>query len=390
MRRKTNKEFKKEVYDLVGDEYLFLDTYVNKRTKIKVKHNKCGRIYKVTPGGFLRGNRCPYCFGNLKKTDAQFKHEVYTLVGDEYAFLEPYVNNKNKIKVRHNKCGNIYEVKPDGFLRGNRCPYCASNARKTNERFKQEVYDLVGDEYLFLESYQKALTKIKVKHNKCGSIYKVKPCDFLHGERCPYCNGNAKKTDAQFKKEVYDLVGDDYKFLDVYINNVTKLRVKHNKCGNIYKVRPTYFLQGCRCPYCNIPKGEVIINKILKSLGTKYEYQKTFDDLVDKSYLSYDFYIPSQSILIEYQGIQHYQPTDYFGGEATFKRQQKHDKMKLDYAKSHGYNLIAVPYMEDTLSKIKKYLLKHGLADENPSVDTDTLHRLFDENKEVMDWLKDK
>lgn len=28
--------------------------------------------------------------------------------------------------------------------------------------------------------------------------------------------------------------------------------------------------------------------------------------------------------------------------------------------------------------------------DENTSVDTDTLHRLFDENKEVMDWLKDK
>lgn len=24
------------------------------------------------------------------------------------------------------------------------------------------------------------------------------------------------------------------------------------------------------------------------------------------------------------------------------------------------------------------------------SVDTDTIHRLFDENKEVMDWLKDK
>ncbi|WP_347975348.1 hypothetical protein [Limosilactobacillus fermentum] len=24
------------------------------------------------------------------------------------------------------------------------------------------------------------------------------------------------------------------------------------------------------------------------------------------------------------------------------------------------------------------------------SVDTDTLHRLFDENEEVMDWLKDK
>ena len=46
--------------------------------------------------------------------------------------------------------------------------------------------------------------------------------------------------------------------------------------------------------------------------------------------------------------------------------------------------------MEDTLSKIKKYLMKHGLADENTSVDINTLHQLFDENKEVMDWLKDK
>lgn len=390
MRRKTNDQFQREVYDLVRDEYIFLDNYVNKRTKIKVKHNKCGHIYKVAPGGFLRGNRCPYCFGNLKKTDAQFKQEVKDLVGNEYVFLDSYVNNKTKLRVKHNVCGNVYKVQPDSFFQGRRCPYCAITARKTNEQFKQEVYDLVGDEYLFLESYQKALTKIKVKHNKCGSIYKVKPSDFLHGERCPYCNGNAKKTDVQFKQEVYDLVGDDYKFLDVYVNNVTKLRVKHNKCGNIYKVRPTYFLQGCRCPFCNVPKGELILNKLLDTLGINYEYQKTFPDLKDKSYLSYDFYIPSQSILIEYQGIQHYQPIDYFGGDNQFTIQQKHDQMKLDYAKEHGYNLIAVPYTEDTLYKIKKYLLKHGLADENTSVDTDTLHRLFDENKEVMDWLKDK
>ena len=77
--------------------------------------------------------------------------------------------------------------------------------------------------------------------------------------------------------------------------------------------------------------------------------------------MSYDFYIHSQSILIEYQGIQHYQPIDYFGGNSAFKKQQKHDKMKSDYAKNHHYNLIAIPYTEDTFSKIKKYLIKHGL-----------------------------
>ena len=120
-------------------------------------------------------------------------------------------------------------------------------------------------------------------------------------------------------------------------------------------------MQGSRCPYCNTPKGETIITKILDTLNIDYEVQKTFDGLKDKSYLSYDFYIPDQNILIEYQGIQHYESVDIFGGEDQFKLQQKHDKMKSDYAKSNNYNLIAIPYIEDTFSKIKEYLIKHGL-----------------------------
>ena len=170
-----------------------------------------------------------------------------------------------------------------------------------------------------------------------------------------------RKTDAEFKKEVFDLVGSEYEFLEPYVNSYTKIKVKHNKCGNVYKVTPDSFLRGSRCTCCNIPKGEVIINKILKSLGIKYEYQKTFDDLKDTGLLSYDFFISDQNILIEYQGIQHYQPIDYFGGKSQFKVQQKHDKLKADYAKDNGYKLIAVPYTEDTFPKIKKYLVKHGL-----------------------------
>ena len=48
-------------------------------------------------------------------------------------------------------------------------------------------------------------------------------------------------------------------------------------------------------------------------------------------------------------------------GQDRIKSSQKHDKMKSDYAKKHDYNLIAIPYTEDTFSKIKKYLIKHGL-----------------------------
>ena len=364
MRRKTDVEFKKEVYDLVGNEYTFLDDYQGALTKIRVKHNKCGHTYRVDPSHFLRGSRCNYCYVKIqRKTNSQFKKEVYDLVGNEYTFLDYYATAKTKIRVKHNKCGHIYRVDPNSFLQGRRCQYCHSNAKKTNVEFRKEVYNLVGDEYTFLDPYVNANTKIKVKHNKCNNIYGVKPGNFLHGSRCPYCAGYINKTDDQFKEEVYNLVGDEYTFLDPYVNSETKIRVKHNKCGNVYSVRPSDFISHrTRCPYCNSPKGELIITKILDRLSIFYESQKTFDDLKDIAYLSYDFYIPDQNTLIEYQGIQHYQPIEYFGGESQFKIQQKHDKLKADYAKAHNYNLITVPYTKDTFSKIKKYLLQHGLA----------------------------
>lgn len=304
-----------------------------------------------------------------RKTDAQFKKEVYDLVGREYVFLDTYVNGKSKLKVKHVKCEHVYRVTPNNFLyQHSRCPYCSSKAKKTDAQFKQEVYDLVGSEYMFLDPYQGTLKKIRVKHNKCENTYQVTPSHFLEGTRCPYCSAKAsgkarRKTSVEFKQEVSSLVDNDYTFLDTYVNNDTKIKVKHNRCGHVYKVRPTDFLSHrTRCPYCNMPKEEKVIAKILDTFNINYEIQKTFDDLVDKTNLSYDFYIPDQSILIEYQGIQHYQPVDVFGGNNRFAIQQKHDRMKADYAKTHNYKLIAVPYTEDTFSKIKKYLLKHGLA----------------------------
>lgn len=361
--KKTDTEFKQEVFDLVGGEYVFLDSYVNNCTKIRVKHNKCGYIYKATPNSFLSGKRCPYCFGTSKKTDTQFKQEVKSLVGNEYIFLDPYVNTRTKLKVKHNKCNNVYEVKPNSFLTGYRCPYCSSKATKTNTQFKKEVFDLVGNEYTFLDTYVNDGTKIKVRHNKCGKVYMVNPSNFIQGNRCPYCNIKAKtKTNIEFQQEVHDLVGNEYTFLEPYQGANTKIKVKHNICGQTYEVQPRAFLNGNRCPYCSSPKGELIISKILNNLNINYEYQKTFDDLKDNRLLSYDFFISSQNILIEYQGKQHYEPVDYFGGTDRFKLQQKHDKMKANYAKDNDYSLITVPYTEDNFSKIKKYLLQHGLS----------------------------
>ena len=284
---KTHEEFVKEVYDLVGDEYSVLGNYINTKTKIRMKHNcdKCNNYeYMVAPGDFLRknrGHRCPKCFGSFRKTQEEFENEVKALVGNEYTFLEEYINSNTKIRVRHNcyECNkHEYMVAPDKFLQGNRCPKCFGSPLKNQEEFEKEVKDLVGDEYSVLGKYINTKTKIKMKHNcdECNNHeYMVTPNNFLKGNRCPKCNEKLK-THEKFVKEVYDLVSDEYSVLGKYINSKTKIKMRHNSsnCSNHeYEVLPCEFLKGTRCPKC-----------FGTHLKTQEEFEKEVYDLVKDEY----------------------------------------------------------------------------------------------------------
>lgn len=63
-----------------------------------------------------------------------------------------------------------------------------------------------------------------------------------------------KKTQEEFKKEVEDGTNGEYTLLGEYVNNRTKVLIRHNceKCNNNeYEVRPTDFTRGNRCPSCS-------------------------------------------------------------------------------------------------------------------------------------------
>ena len=91
----------------------------------------------------------------------------------------------------------------------------------------------------------------------------------------------------------------------------------------------------------------------MNSKNIKYVREKTFPNLlgVGNEPLRYDFYIPKYNLLIEYQGEQHYKPQDFKGegiekAKSKFKRQQKHDKYKREYAKENNIDLLEIPYWE--------------------------------------------
>ena len=215
-RRKTDKEFEKEVYKLVKDEYTFLEEYVTSKTKIKVKHNTCRHQWKVQPGEFLRGSRCPKCSmkfkrsGSKRKTHEQFTSEVYELVGHEYTFLDEYKNYMTSLRVKHHVCGETYSVIPSEFFQGRRCPNCSPFAKKTTKKFREEVSILGEDRYKLLSEYINDSEKVKIKHKVCGHIYWVQPTNFIQGQRCPHCryekvSKKTKKTQEKFEEEVYEI-----------------------------------------------------------------------------------------------------------------------------------------------------------------------------------------
>jgi len=280
-----------------------------------------------------------------RKTTEEFLQEIKTLPnGHEYEFSGEYFGNKIKLDVKH-ICGYEYQIRPNNFISGQRCPKCAGLLKKDTEQFKKEVSDVYGNEYEVLGEYINSDTKILMKHS-CGNTYEVLPHRFLAGDKCLDCYGNKKYTIDSFKEKVKKMHGNNFKVLGIYVNNKTPIELQHS-CGYTYSTRPDNFLKGHGCPKCNksSSKGEISIEANLKKRDINYIRHYRFEDLKSIRTLEFDFAIlngdKSINTLIEFDGIQHFESTFY---SKNLQEIQARDKMKDDYCKENNLNLIRIPY----------------------------------------------
>lgn len=125
-------------------------------------------------------------------------------------------------------------------------------------------------------------------------------------------------------------------------------------CGNYtYAIRSDLIkgkVVSCGCLHS---KGEALINKLLTEMNINFQTQYTFPDLkgIGGGLLKFDFYINNNNnnnriILIEFQGKQHYEASDYFGGESNLKYQQENDRLKKEYCNHNNLILIEIPYYD--------------------------------------------
>ena len=227
-------------------------------------------------------------------------------------------------------------------------------ARRQNE-FKEKLSKVWGNTFEPLEPYTARKTPIRFYDHEHREEVVIKPDNLLRGFGNPNYKSNKKKTTEEFKQEVYDLVGDEYSVLSDYIQAYDKVKFRHNTNNNTFEMTPHNFLRGQRDPLVTQPKGETEIIKILEDRGIKYEYQHVLPHKGARvNGLRPDFYLPEYNTFIEFDGQQHFFPINLFGGQESYDKQVVKDARKNAYAYEHGIKMVRVHY--SFLGHIEEFL----------------------------------
>ena len=120
-------------------------------------------------------------------------------------------------------------------------------------------------------------------------------------------------------------------------------KVKCHLCGEIQSIRNDQLTHNHfeSCLKCRekFSINEQKIKEMLEKLNISFTVQQTFNDLKDKLYLPFDFFVKNNYI-IEFDGAQHFKPVANW----NFEKGRVHDLMKNKYCFEHNIPLIRIPY----------------------------------------------
>ena len=343
----TREEFLEKARDKHGYKYEYpnLSEKVLSSDSIDILYK--GVLYKQKVVKHILLGRCPEKNTPIKTTE-QFIKEAKEIWGDKYDYsLANYKGATKPLKVIFE--GIIFEQIASSHLRG-----MAPELNMNRDWFIKRAKYKWGDKYDYsLVEYKDCKKKVKIIYKKTGEIFEQTP--HLHLYRAPENIRLAiRKTTEQFIKEANII--HDFRFSydkTNYIKNQIKVIINCPIHGD-FEQRPLSHLQGNGCPNCSESKGEKIIAKYLDKNNISYYRQHKFDDCKNIFQLPFDFYIPKYRTCIEFDGKQHYEPADFFGGIEAFEKLKINDRIKDDYCEDNFINIIRIRY--DQMDKIDSIL----------------------------------
>ena len=219
--------------------------------------------------------------------------------------------------------------------------------RLNNNEFIEKCIKKHGNLYDYsLCVYENTRSKVKIICNNHGE-FELQASNHLHqNQGCVECvrekHKFIKMSNYQIEslKKIHD---NKYQYEKEVKNGRISIKCdKHDWFEQSYW-QHTY---GNGCPKCKSSKGEKKIRNYLKSIGEKFEEGYMFDDCRLDKKLKFDFYLLNKNICIEYDGKQHFESVEYFGGEKDFAKRKKRDIIKNEYCSNNNIKLIRIPYFK--------------------------------------------
>jgi predicted nucleic acid-binding Zn-ribbon protein len=236
------------------------------------------------------------------------------------------------------------------------CPKCRGLLPElvTTEQYIAKLSE-VNPGYVPLEEFKNISTPILHKCVRHSVIWRVLPSTLLKGCGCNICgiekNNKATMLSTEEYRQKLSLANQDVEVCEEYIGTHRKIKHRCNKCGYTWNAIPSNLLRGQGCPKCYRSTGERKIAEFLDSIKVEYIPQFRIQECKYKRSLPFDFYIPTIDLLIEFQGQQHYEPSDFGSSQDNFAGRNfalisLRDKIKKEYCKLHNIRLLEIPYWD--------------------------------------------
>lgn len=264
-----------------------------------------------------------------------------------------YIDAKTKILHRCKIDGHEWYSRPNDILRGYGCPVCGGKIKLTHDDFIERIKN-VNEDIEIVGVYVNYSTPIECKCKLDGYTWLASPSNLLRGKGCPVCGGTKHKTHQEYVKDVYK-INKNILVLGTYINVKTPILHKCLIDGYEWHAKPNNILSGKGCPKCNESHGERQIYNYLVDHNIAFSPQHTFPECKNQKLLPFDFYVLDYNICIEYDGKQHFEPVEIFGGQDALQKCQYNDSIKTTYCKLNGLQLLRIKYDQDVEAELNKF-----------------------------------
>jgi hypothetical protein len=385
---KTTEQFIVEATKVHSDRYTYLRSqYLGADIKTPITCKLHGDFMQ-SPKAHIRGYGCSKCAyewncervkknpSKPKKTIEQFIIEATLLHCNLYRYVRSiYLGAHMKIAITCLIHGD-FEQTPHNHLKGQGCPKC-SHIDTSHITRRIPYTNIEIDEYLMknkilikrLGGYKNSRSRISWQCLVCNkkwitSFSRIKTKQSI----CARCNNHI----AQKTNEDIDLFIDSHnlplKRIGEYINSYTKIDFQCDMCDYIWMVQPCEITRigsrgkgnGSGCPKCARGRNEKIVGKTLEKL--EFEQQRIRIDLPTGQKMFPDYFFPELNMIIEYNGIQHYQITQ-FGSQSlesaqqSFEKQIKRDSQMREYCQEQNIELWEIDGRKYKGKKLEELIL---------------------------------